>query len=90
MRAFQGMMRAASSEAALSKRVKELMALAIAVHARCEGCVVFHVSMAIAHGASRDEVSEALAVAVEMGGGPAAVYAGSAIVAFDELKGKAE
>ena len=85
MTAFQGLMKAASKDGALSAKTKELMALAIAIATRCEGCIVFHVHNAIRRGAARAEVAETIAVAVEMGGGPATVYGGKALAAFDEL-----
>ena len=87
MRAYQGLMKAASKGGALAARIKELMALAIAVHARCEACVIYHVDAASRHGASREEVAETLAIAIEMGGGPATVYGGIALAAFDQLNG---
>jgi len=87
MTAFQGLMKAASKEGTLSAKTKELMALAIAIAMRCEGCIVFHVQNAIRHSASREEVAETIAVAVEMGGGPATVYGGKALGAYDELHG---
>lgn len=87
MTAFQGLMKNASKDGALSAKTKELMALAIAIAMRCEGCIVFHVQNAIRHGASRHEMAETIAVAVEMGGGPATVYGGKALGAFDELGG---
>ena len=37
------------------------------------------------NGASREEVLEALGIAVLMGGGPSVVYASHALVAFDEF-----
>ena len=84
--AFQGLMKAASKDGALPVKIKELMAVAISISVRCEGClIVFHVQNAIRHGASRAEVAETIAVAVEMGGGPATVYGGKALAAFDEL-----
>jgi AhpD family alkylhydroperoxidase len=86
MQAYQGLMRAVGKDGALSSKIKELMALAIGIHARCEGCVIYHVNAAIKHGASREEVAEAIAVAVEMGGGPATVYGGKALAAFDAFK----
>lgn len=85
MTAFQGVMHAASKDGAVSARIKELTALAIAVTTRCEGCIVFHVQNAIRHGATREELTEMLAVAIEMGGGPATVYGAKALSAFDEL-----
>jgi AhpD family alkylhydroperoxidase len=85
MRSFQGLMNAVGKTGALSSKTKELMALAIAISSKCEGCLVFHVKNAIAHGASREEVAETIAVAIEMGGGPSTVYGGKALTAFDEL-----
>lgn len=90
MQAFQSLMRSATEDGALPKRIKELIALAIAVHAHCDGCIIFHVNASLAEGASREEVSEALGVAIEMGGGPAAVYSGTALAAFDELRDNAK
>lgn len=87
MQAFQGIMKAVAKDGALSSKIKELMALAIAISGRCEGCIVFHVQNAIRHGASREEVVDTISVAIEMGGGPSTVYGGKALAAFDELKG---
>lgn len=88
MRSFQGLMSAVGKEGVLSVKTKELMALAIAISSKCEGCLVFHVQNAIKHGASREEVAETIAVSIEMGGGPSTVYGGKALAAFDELKAK--
>lgn len=90
MRSFQGLMSAVSKEGALSVKIKELMALAVAISSKCEGCLVFHVQNAIKHGASREEVAETIAVSIEMGGGPSTVYGGKALAAFDELQAKAK
>jgi AhpD family alkylhydroperoxidase len=85
MKAFQALMVAGSREGVLSARHKELMALSIAIAMRCEGCIVHHVEAAIRHGAKREEVTETIAVAIEMGGGPATVYGATALAAFDEM-----
>ena len=85
MRSFQGLMGSVAKGGALSTKTKELMALAIAISLKCEGCLVFHVQNAIKHGASREEVAETIAVSIEMGGGPSTVYGAKALAAFDEL-----
>jgi AhpD family alkylhydroperoxidase len=85
MGAFQSLMKAVSKDGALPGKFKELMAVAIAIAMRCEGCIVFHVENAIRHGASRAELGETIGVAVEMGGGPSVVYGGKALTAFDKL-----
>lgn len=69
----------------LEPKVKELMALAIAVAIRCEDCIAYHVHDAIAAGAGRKEIAETIAVAVMMGGGPAAVYGAQALEAAGEF-----
>ena len=83
MRAYGGLMRAASAEGALPAKTKELIAMAIGIARVCEGCVVYHVENARKLGATRTEVVEAIAVAIEMGGGPATVYGGKALAVFD-------
>lgn len=85
MSAFRGLMGEASKAGALPAKMKELVAVAIAVHQGCGDCIVFHVANARAHGATRAEFAEILGVCIEMGGGPSAVYAGKALEAFDAL-----
>ncbi len=86
MRAFRGLMEAASKDGALDAKTKELMALAIAIVTHCEGCIVFHVRAGLKHGATREEVADTIGVAIEMGGGPAAVYGADALAAFDQFQ----
>jgi AhpD family alkylhydroperoxidase len=69
----------------LSPGLKELVAATLSVTKGCEDCILYHIAAAKRHGASREELVELLAVAVEMGGGPAVVYAGKALAAFDQL-----
>ncbi len=83
--AFRRLVQASGGDGVLSHRQKELIALAIAVHARCEGCIVFHTRALVRLGASREEVLETLGVAVEMGGGPASIYAAKALECFDQM-----
>jgi AhpD family alkylhydroperoxidase len=85
MMAFRGLMGEASKSGAVPAKMKELVALAIAVHQGCADCIVFHAANARSHGATRAEVAEILGVCIEMGGGPSAVYAGKALEAFDAL-----
>lgn len=82
---FRSLMGEATKEGALSSKFKELIAVAIAVHKGCGDCILFHVANAKKHGATRDELSEALVVCMEMGGGPGAVYAARALAAYDEI-----
>jgi AhpD family alkylhydroperoxidase len=84
MKAFSDLGRAATAKGALDAKTKELIALALSVAARCDPCIGFHTQALAKLGATRQEVDEALGVAVYMGGGPSLMYAASAIAAFDE------
>lgn len=79
---FQKIASTASREGTYSAAQKELMATAIAVTQGCEDCILYHIDAAKRHGAEEDALIEALEVAVEMGGGPAIMYAGKALEAF--------
>ena len=89
MGGFGQLHRQATAEGALPARVKELIALAVAVAVHCEGCIAFHVHDALRAGASRQEVLEAVGVAVLMGGGPGAVYGAQALEALDQFQAAA-
>lgn len=78
MSALNRLHTAALAEGALSAKVKELMAVSIAVVTGCDGCVAFHLDAAAKVGATREEAIEALDVAVLMGGGPGSVRAAAA------------
>ena len=69
----------------LDSKTKELIALAIGITARCDGCLAFHAKAAKKHGATRDEVIETIAVALYMGGGPSMIYGAEALSCFDAL-----
>ena len=56
--------------------------LAIAIAQRCEGCVVYHTKQSLRKGAVRDEILDTIAVAIEMGGGPATVFGADALAAL--------
>ena len=75
MAGFGAMHKAAVSNGALDTKTKELIALAIAVSARCDGCIAFHTHDVLEAGATPEEIADALGVAVLMGGGPAVIYA---------------
>jgi AhpD family alkylhydroperoxidase len=85
MKAFSAMARAATQAGALDEKTKELIALAIAVAIRCDGCVAFHAQAAVKHGATRDEVMETMGMSLYMGAGPSLMYAAQAVEAYDQF-----
>ena len=72
MRAFGDLHRAAMADGALSTAHKELIALAVGIAQHCEECITLHMHDALKAGASREEIHDAIGVAVMMGGGPGA------------------
>jgi AhpD family alkylhydroperoxidase len=68
----------------LGSKVRELIALAVAVTARCDGCITVHADAAIRHGATKEEIAEALGVAVAVNAGAALVYSTRVIDAVNE------
>lgn len=85
MEGFAKVSKQATFAGRFSPAQKELIATAIAVATGCEDCILYHVDGARRHGAEEAEIIEALEVAVEMGGGPALMYAGKALEAFRGL-----
>lgn len=60
MKEFNALNRAGSAEGVLDAKTKELIALAIGVAVRCDGCIGFHSKALVKLGASEAEVHEAL------------------------------
>ncbi len=85
MTGFARLHKKAVEDGALSGKTKELMALAISIAVRCEGCIAYHMHDAIAAGASRAELLETISVAIMMGGGPASMYAAHALDAIEQF-----
>lgn len=85
MEAFTGLHKVAVATSALDTKTKELMALAISITARCDDCIAHHTHDALEAGATREEIAEAIGVAILMGGGPSMLYAAHAIEALDQF-----
>lgn len=85
---FSALATAALMDGALDKKTKELIALAIGVTAKCDGCIGFHAKALVELGATRKEVAETLGMCMYLGGGPVFMYAGDALAAFDEFSKK--
>ncbi len=83
--AFGALAKSAIAPGVLDSRTKELIALAIGITARCDGCLAFHAKAAKKYGATRAEVIETIQVALYMGGGPSMIYGAEALAAFDAL-----
>ena len=85
MKEFSDLHGAAMKPGALDTKTKELIALAISISSRCDGCIASHARGAAKQGATEAEVAEAIGVAVLMAGGPATVYGPRAFAAFRDF-----
>jgi AhpD family alkylhydroperoxidase len=48
----------------LDRKTKELIAIAASLAAKCQGCLEGHIKKALKFGATRDEISESIAIAI--------------------------
>ena len=78
---------AAPNPRTLDEKTRQLIALAVAVTTRCDGCIAFHTEAARKAGATKEELVEALGVAIALNEGAALVYSARAVDAFDSLAG---
>lgn len=83
--AYANMQRAAMADGALPSKVKELIALAVAVTRECDGCIAAHARGAARQDATEEEVAEAIGVTIMMNGGPGTVWGPRALAAFQEM-----
>ena len=85
MAGFGALSKAAKDNGVLSVKEKEYVALGTAIAQRCEPCILFHVEALMKAGGTREELGDVLAMCIQMGGGPAVMYAAHALAAWDEL-----
>ncbi|MGL5953921.1 alkylhydroperoxidase AhpD family core domain [Providencia rustigianii] len=82
---FSRLQIASTNDGALDKKTKELIAIGIAVANRCDGCIGFHTKTLVDLGVTKQELTEALGVAILMGGGPSVMYATETLRAYNEF-----
>ncbi|NND94968.1 MAG: carboxymuconolactone decarboxylase family protein [Flavobacteriales bacterium] len=86
MKGFSALNSGVMEEGTLDRKTKELIALGIAICAKCDGCIAYHVNDAMKAGASRGEIEETIGVSILMGGGPAVVYGCEAMEALEQFE----
>lgn len=82
--AFKAFSRSVFAEGALPAKTKQLIALAVAHVTQCPYCIHGHAKAAVEHGATPEEIMEAIWVAAEMRAGGA--YAHS-LLALETIAG---
>jgi AhpD family alkylhydroperoxidase len=82
--AFDTFSREVFAEGALSAKMKQIVAVAVAHATQCPYCIKGHTKAALRSGASREELMEAIWVATEIRAGGAYAHSALAIDVFDE------
>ncbi len=67
------------SEGAIPKKYKELTGLSISIFSKCEECIAYHIQNCKEQGCSKDEIVEAIKIAVVGGGSVTYPWARKAI-----------
>jgi AhpD family alkylhydroperoxidase len=83
VRGYQTLSAANSKTSKLGEKTRQLISLAVAVTTHCDGCIVVHTDAALKAGATKEEIAEALGVAVGMNAGAALVYSSRVLDAVD-------
>jgi AhpD family alkylhydroperoxidase len=74
LKGYQTLSAANSANSHLGEKTRQLVSLAVAVTTRCDGCITFHTDAALKAGASKEEIAEALGVAMAMNADAALIY----------------
>lgn len=82
VKGYRTLVASRASAGALDAKTRELVAVAVAVTVRCDGCIATHVELAKRHGATADEITDALGVAIMVNAGAALVYSTRALDSF--------
>jgi AhpD family alkylhydroperoxidase len=78
------------ADGALPTKTKQLIAVAAAHITQCPYCIRGHTNAALRHGATADEIMEAIWVAAEMRAGGAFAHSVVALDAIEEANGRAQ
>lgn len=79
LKGYQTLSAAGAKTGHLDAKTRELIALAVAVTTRCDGCITFHTKAALKLDASLEEITEALGVAVALNAGAALIFSARAL-----------
>ncbi len=88
--AFADFSKAVFADGALSTKMKQLIAVAVAHVTQCPYCIRGHTEGALQHGATREEIMEAIWVAAEMRAGAAFAHSTIALTTMREAEGGQE
>ena len=82
VRGYRAISDAGQKTGKLDAKTRELISLAVAVTRQCDGCITVHTDAALKAGATKEELVEALGVAIAVNAGAALVYSARTLDAF--------
>ena len=82
IRGYRMISEAGSKTGKMDAKTRELVALAVAVTRQCDGCIVVHTEAAIQQGATREEIAEALGVAITVNAGATLIHSAKVMDAY--------
>jgi AhpD family alkylhydroperoxidase len=88
VRGYRGLSDANVKGSKLGVKTRELIALAVGVTRQCDGCIVVHTDAALKAGATKEEIAEALGVAISVNAGAALIYTTRALDALAAKSGQ--
>jgi AhpD family alkylhydroperoxidase len=74
VRGYQAPSNANAKTTQLGEKIRQLISLAVTVTTRCDGCITIHTDAALKAGASKEEITETLGVAMARNAGAALIY----------------
>lgn len=83
VKAYAGFHHANAKSAHLDARTRELIGLAVAVTLRCDGCINAHTDAALKAGVTKEEMIDAIGVAIMVNAGAAMVYSARTVDAWN-------
>src|SRR5207302_9093418 len=82
IKGYTTLSRAGQKPGHLDEKTRELIARAVAITLRCDGCITVHAAEARTRGATTEEIAEVLGVAGSVNAGAAVAYSTLAVDAF--------
>jgi len=82
VRGYRALSDAGAKTGRLDAKTRELIALAVSVTRQCDGCITVHTDAAVKHGATREEIMDALGVAISVNAGATLVYSARVMDAY--------
>jgi AhpD family alkylhydroperoxidase len=85
VRGYRTLSDAGKKTAVLDGKTRELISLAVAVTRQCDGCITIHTDAAIKQGSTREEIVEAVGVAIAVNAGATLVYSARVMDAYTAI-----